>query len=203
MYLCTELSKFSKVGKFSAYKLPLRNLPEGVHKYEYELGTGFFQDMENEDVRRGDVHVELTVRHEHDTYYLDFEMKGMLIIPCDRCLDDLEHEVDTKYSLRVKYGEEYSDETDDLLIIPESDTYLNVAYMIYDTVVLTIPLKHVHPFGKCNRAMSAQLRKHSINSFDDEDFDDELLDDNLDDEVNDAPTDPRWDALKNTNNDNN
>lgn len=174
-------------------------MPVGVQKYEYDLGIDFFHNMENEDVRRGDVHVDLTVRHEHDTYYLDFVMKGMLVIPCDRCLDDLEHEVDTTYSLKVKYGEEYSDEADDLLIIPESDAYLNVAYMMYDTIVLTIPLKHVHPFGKCNRAMSAQLRKHSAggDSLDDEDFADEMLEEELGEEAKNVVTDPRWDALKN------
>lgn len=178
-------------------------MPAGVQKFEYDLGTEFFNDMENPDVRRGNVHVVLTVRHEHDTYYLDFVMKGTLIIPCDRCLDDLEHDVDTTYSLRVKYGEAYSDEADDLLIIPEGDAFLNVAYMIYDTIALTIPLKHVHPFGKCNKAMSAQLRKHGAGigaDLDGEDFADEMLEEELEEESDDAPVDPRWDALKNIDN---
>ena len=39
--------------------------------------------------------------------------------------------------------------------------------MLYDTIVLTIPLRHVHPMGKCNRAMLAALHKHR-NSGDEE-----------------------------------
>ena len=60
----------------------------------------------------------------------------------------------------VKYGESYDDGADNLLTIPYSNSYLNVAYILYDTILLTIPLRHVHPMGKCNRAMAAVLSKH-------------------------------------------
>ncbi len=86
--------------------------------------------------------------------------KGMLQIPCDRCLDPLDHEVDTEYHVIVKYGENYDDGADNLLVIPYSNSYLNVAYILYDTILLTIPLRHVHPMGKCNRAMAAVLSRH-------------------------------------------
>ncbi len=56
-----------------------------------------------------------------------------------------------------------------MLIIPHSDTYLNVAYMLHDTVMLTVPLRHVHPAGQCNRAMSAVLSRHNAEALDDED----------------------------------
>ena len=67
----------------------------------------------------------------------------------------------------MKYGDRYDDVSDDLLVIPESDSYLNVAYMLYDTIVLTIPLRHVHPMGKCNRAMAAALHRHHSAAGDD------------------------------------
>ena len=72
--------------------------------------------------------------------------------------------------------------------------------MIYDTVALAIPIKHVHPAGKCNRAMSAILKKHRARPGDeDADLENELIDemDDLADSEPDEPaTDPRWDALR-------
>lgn len=175
-------------------------MPDGTHEYKYELGKTFFKNMENDDIRDADVHVELTVKHRGELYELHFTMEGMLTLLCDRCLDDLEFPVDTTYDINVKYGEDYNDDSDDLLIIPESDNYLNVAYMIYDTVALTIPIKHVHPLGKCNRAMSAMLKKHRAQNPDDEDaaLEDQLIDemDSMD-SSSDEKTDPRWDGLKN------
>lgn len=194
------LCRFNKkniLGKFAAFKLPLRGMTRGTQNYEYTLDTEFFRNMESEDIQRGDVKINLTVNCKGDYYELDFTLKGMVFIPCDRCLDEMEHEVDTTYHLCVKYGDCYNDENDELLIIPESDIYLNIAYMVYDTVALTIPLKHVHPFGKCNKGMAQHLKKHAAKQLDGND--DEELDDTVDssDEIdNNSPVDPRWEALR-------
>lgn len=191
-----------QVGKFTAYKLPLKSLPAGSHEYDYKLGGQFFKDMESPDVREADIHVHLVVVHRDGVYDLTFKFVGEVVLLCDRCLDDLHFPIDTDYHIMVKYGDAYRDDSDDFLEIPESDNDLNVAYMMYDTVSLAIPIKHVHPMGKCNRAMSALLRKHRTSVPGDEDasLENELIDemDSMGDDVADTPqtTDPRWDKLK-------
>lgn len=185
------------MGKFSEFKLPLKSLTEGTHEFDYHLGQEFFTNMENTDIHGANLDVKLTVVLAHDTYDLTFHITGDIILLCDRCLDELVQPIDAQYHIDVQYGADYDDASDDLLIIPESDNDLNVAYMIYDTVVLEIPIKHVHPLGKCNRQMSAVLRKDRVRSNDeDADLENDLIDE-MDAMVDsDAPTDPRWDALK-------
>lgn len=160
--------------------------------------------MESADIHDADLQVKLTVTHKHDIYDLAFKVIGTVTLICDRCLDDLIQPIEADYEIAVKYGDDYS-ETDELLIIPESDNWLNVSYMIFDTASLAIPVKHVHPLGKCNRAMSALLRKHRATKIDDEDAEltDQLMDemdsmDSAPDSPADEPqqTDSRWDALK-------
>lgn len=160
------------MGKFSDYKLMLKSLPIGKHHFEYHLDKQFFTNMENTDVRDADVKVDLEVNHSNDAYQLSFHLTGTETVICDRCLDELPLDIDTTYDLTVKYGDDYDDESDTLLIIPESDNYLNVAYMIYDTAVLAIPPRHVHPLGKCNRAMSALNKKYLVKDESEEDADD-------------------------------
>lgn len=116
--------------------------------------------MEHPGIHNADVKVHLDLEKRHDAYDCTFYCKGIIQVPCDRCLDLLDIEVDTVYHIIVKYGESYNDESDDVLVIPYSNPYLNVAYMLYDTIVLCIPLRCVHPLGKCNRAMAAALNKH-------------------------------------------
>ena len=195
------------MGKFSQFKLPLKSLPKGTHDFEYHLDKQFFSNMESQDVRDADVNVVLVVTYNNDVYSLDFAIKGWVIVPCDRCLDDLTLDIDTTYSVKVKYGDDYREDSDDLIEIPESDNYLNIAYMIYDTVSLAIPIKHVHPMGKCNRAMSSLLKKHraTVPGDPDSELENELLDEmeampdndsNTAPASEDTPTDPRWDKLK-------
>ncbi|MBD5256430.1 MAG: DUF177 domain-containing protein [Bacteroides sp.] len=188
------------MGKFTEYKLPLKTMAPGTHTFEYHLSKTFFNNMESEDVHDADLNVNLTVEYKADVYSLNFEIEGIVTLICDRCLDDLEFPIDTTYHINVKYGEDYNDDSDDLLVIPESDNYLNVAYMIYDTVALAIPIKHVHPLGKCNRQMSAMLKKHRAGGASDEDADlqNQLIDEmDAMEDASEQPTDPRWDALKN------
>lgn len=183
------------MGKFTEYKLPLKSLPVGEHHFEYHLGKQFFVNMENVDVRDAAIDVKLTVDHRGDYYNLDFVFTGEVTVACDRCLDDLHLPVDTTYHITVKYGDDYNDDSDDYLQIPETDSYLNVAYMMHDTVVLAIPIKHVHAPGKCNRAMSSLLKRHRATSPDeDAELENDLIDEI--DEIDDAPTDSRWDKLK-------
>lgn len=180
-------------------------MPEGTETFGYHLDKTFFTNMESADVREADLDVKLTVVYRGGIYNLDFAITGNVTLLCDRCLDDLIFPIETAYHIAVKYGDDYNDESDDLLEIPESDNYLNVAYMIYDTVTLAIPIKHVHPLGKCNRAMSAILKKHRARPIDD---DDQALEDELIDEIDDMggasdiSTDPRWDELKKLNDNN-
>ena len=192
------------VGKFSEFKLPLKSLAEGTHTFHYDLDKHFFANMESTDIRDAAVAVDLQVVHRNGVYDLSFKFEGTVIVACDRCLDDLELPIDTSYHVTVKYGDAFRDDSDEFIEIPESDNYLNVAYMIYDTVSLAIPIKHVHPLGKCNRAMSSLLKKHRTHAADDPDAEpeDSLIDeiDSMPDDAGSQPeqqtSDPRWDALK-------
>ncbi|OUO98011.1 DUF177 domain-containing protein [Barnesiella sp. An22] len=189
------------MGRFSAYKLPLKSMPIGTQDFEYVLDNEFFKNIEGEDVQKGKVNVKLTVKRTAASFELNFDLEGVIQIPCDRCLDDMDHEVKTHETLFVKFGSEYSEESDNVVVIPESDGELNIAWFLYEFVALTIPLKHVHPAGKCNKSMSAKLRKHTARSLDDGDdealdaFDDEDIADVVPDE-GETMTDPRWDELK-------
>lgn len=188
------------MGKFTEFKLPLKSMPEGTQTFNYHLGKEFFANMESEDIHDADLNVDLTVDHKADIYALNFNIEGVVTLICDRCLDNLEFPIDVNYAINVKYGDDYNDDSDDLLIIPEGDNYLNVAYMIYDTVALAIPMKHVHPLGKCNRQMSQMLKKHRATAADEEEaeLEERLIEeiDSMPAETDNQPTDPRWDQLK-------
>lgn len=161
------------MGKFTQYKVQLAGLADGHYEQDFEIDTTFFKNMENPDILSADIHVHMDMEKKHDAYDCTFHCRGVLQVPCDRCLDPLDIDVDTTYHIVIKYGEAYDDASDDVLVIPYSDAYLNVAYLLSDTILLTIPLRHVHPMGKCNRAMAAVLSRHGAHT-DDEQADEAL-----------------------------
>ena len=185
------------MAKFSLYNISLKNLSFGTHTYAYDLDRKFFEAIDGDEVRKGNVKVKVTVKRTSSTFEFDFELKGVVQVPCTRCLDDMNQEVDTRNRLIVKFGKEYSEESDEIVVIPEEEGEINIAWFLYEFVALCIPIKHVHPAGECNRAVSSKLRKHRAVSTDEEDADEELTDDDeLSGEEDSQSGDPRWDALK-------
>ena len=188
------------VAKFSLYNISLRNLTPGVHTFTYDLDRKFFDAIDGDEVKKGNVKVQVEVKPTSTSFEFDFELKGVIQIPCTRCLDEMNQEIDTTSRLIVKLGEEYSEESDEVVIIPEDEGEINIAWFLYEFIALCIPIKHVHPAGECNRTVSSKLRKHRAVIGDDEgetnedmDDDDALSEEGDDD---DRPTDPRWDVLK-------
>lgn len=183
------------MGKFSLYNIPLINLSEGTHKFEYVLDDQYFTLIgdADSDLKRGKVNVEVLLKRVASTFELNFTLNGVVYVPCNRCLDDIAMEIDSENRLFVKFGAEYSEESDEIVIIPEGEGQINIAWFLYEFITLSIPLKRVHAPGKCNKMMTSKLNRHkAVNASDDLDEDDDDMDN---DEV-DAPSDPRWDALK-------
>lgn len=191
-------SKMIKVVKFAQYNLRLQGLPEGKHHYDMTMGNEFLANMENPDIHNADLKVGVDVDVRHGEYFITMKINGTVTLLCDRCLDALVWPVDTEYSLTVRFGESYDDSTDEVLVIPSSDPTLNIAYLLNDTVTLSLPMRHVHPAGQCNRAMTQRLHSHKVSTpgGDGDEVSDEELIEETRNEAEDAATDPRWDALK-------
>jgi uncharacterized metal-binding protein YceD (DUF177 family) len=179
------------LGKFDIYKVDLKNMQGDVQQYEYFLDTQYFLNIEGEDVQKGKVKVTLVVTKRKGIYEMNFHLVGMVVIPCDRCLDDIDFPIDSTARLIVKFGKDYAEESDEIIVIPESEGSVNLAWFLYEFVVLAIPIKHVHAHGKCNRHMTAKLHKHTPKTDDDNELEEPENDDV------EHMADPRWDALKN------
>ena len=167
--------------------------------HEFLLDNLFFANIDGPEVQKGKLKVILSVKKILRAFNLDFQIEGIVFVPCDRCLDDVELPINTSEKLVVKFGHEHGGEGDNIIIVPEDEGDINVAWLIYEFIALAIPMKHVHAPGKCNKGVTGKLSKHLRGSADgekDEDMDD-MSDEVIgEDEEAEAQTDPRWNELK-------
>ena len=186
------------LAKLATFRIPLRGAKQGTDNYEFLLDDDFFRAMESIDILGGAVKVSLAVRRANEANYFAIHCQGTIQIVCGRCLEPMDYAVEADYDLAVKYGDEYDDSNDGVLIVPEGDNDLDVAPIVYDTVALSIPLQHVHAEGECDEATWQALQAHTAHDLDDEPdeygtYADEDADaDQLDNETN---IDPRWAEL--------
>ena len=78
----------------------------------------------------------LVVKETSRAFELNFQTDGMVWVPCDRCLDDMEQPVSSTDKLLVKFGHEYAEEGDNLVVIPEEEGEINVAWFMYEFIAL-------------------------------------------------------------------
>ena len=168
--------------------------------FEYLLDNVFFTNIGGEDIQKGKINVQLTVTKKAGVFDLSFSLNGIVVVPCDRCLDDMDLPIETTAHLIVKFGKDYSEESDEIVVIPETEGTINLAWFLYEFIALAIPIKHVHAPGKCNKQMTTKLKKHSTKSSDDDDqsFGADSVNDVIitDEDPDEDKTDPRWDALR-------
>lgn len=170
----------------STYIIPLKSIESYSTTYDYELGEPFFSQVlsEEDDIKGGKLRASVTVKKLSHSFELSFELVGKVSVLCDRCLDEMDIKITTSPVLVVKYGEEHVDVDEELVVIPEKEGTINIAWYFYEYMVLALPMQHIHPKGKCNKEMEANLEKYSTKEI--------AKEENM--------IDPRWEALKNIQN---
>ena len=115
---------------------------------------------------------------------LEMSAEGTVNVDCDLTKESFDLPIDAHLELVVKFGEEFNNEDDEILIIPHGEHQINVAQYIYEMLVLAVPNKRVHP-GVLDGTLKSDIL--------------EKLEELQPKETikNKDKTDPRWDALKN------
>ncbi|MDD2525683.1 MAG: DUF177 domain-containing protein [Bacteroidales bacterium] len=184
------------MGKFDLYKVSLKGIQPDIQELDFDLDQAFFQAIDSPEVSKGVFHVHVLIKNKPDRFEFVFDINGYALVPCDRCLDDLKIQVSTKETLYVKFGEESADDGDNVVVIPEHEGVINIAWFLFEFIALQIPIKHVHPTGECNKPMLSKLRKFRVvDENDSEESEEEPFDDEESDDIENV--DPRWEKLKN------
>lgn len=185
------------MGKFDSYNIQLKTMEIGESFVEYHLGNDFFEAIDEDAIQKGNVTARVRIVKNTKQSELHFELEGKVIVLCDRCLEEMDQPIKTSGQLIVRMGKEFKDDGDDVVIIPEEQGIINVSWFMYEFVELAIPIKHVHPFGRCNMGMANKLSEHlvSSDSFEDDDESFTGADAINTDAESDGPIDPRWSAL--------
>ncbi len=164
------------------YNIPFVGLKQGKHQFEFEIDEKFFEAFEYTEFNEVALRVAISLLRQSTMLEFDLVANGTVNINCDLTNEPFDMPVTDKLHLIVKFGDEYNDENEDILIIPHGEHQVNLAQYIYEMVVLAMPAKRVHPKVADGTIGSAMLKKL------------EELQPKEVEETNE--TDPRWDALK-------
>ena len=127
------------------FKIPFIGLKEGKHQFEYTIDNTFFETNPYDEILGARIDVNLDFVKKSTFLELEFDASGFLNVACDLTNERYDEAIQTSMNLIVKFGDFYEDENEEVLIIPHSETELDVSQIIYEMLVLAVPIKKEHP----------------------------------------------------------
>ncbi|GAB7258070.1 DUF177 domain-containing protein [uncultured Polaribacter sp.] len=165
------------------YNIQFVGLKEGKHLFEYSIDNTFFEFYNYSEFNKSSINVTLEFVKKSTFFELLFIASGTVNVPCDVTNEYFELEITSKLPLVVKFGPEYNDDNEEILILPHEVYQFNVAQFIYEMIVLAVPSKRVHP-----KVLDGTMKSEALSKLE------EL---EIKEEKTVETTDPRWDKLKN------
>lgn len=164
------------------FVIPFRGLKEGEHQFEYIVNNTFFEVYQYEDILDADIKVHLNFIKKSTLLELSFIANGEVQVACDISNELFFQPIEGSLDLVIKFGEEYNNDNEDILIIPYGDFEIDIAQYIYEMIVLSLPVKKIHP-GIIDGTLKTDIL-------------DKLEELQPNKEQNNKSIDPRWDKLK-------
>ncbi|TWO31595.1 DUF177 domain-containing protein [Seonamhaeicola sediminis] len=157
----------------------------GKHHFDYEIEQAFFDFFEYKEFNNVNVNVNVALEKKSTLLELHFKTSGFVNINCDLTNEPYNQTIENEFDLVVKFGDEYNDEYEDILIVPHGTYEINIQQYVYELIVLAVPIKRVHPGvkdGTLNSDILDKLEELSPKLNKDKDKKEDI--------------DPRWNTLK-------
>ncbi|MDR2084786.1 MAG: DUF177 domain-containing protein [Bacteroidales bacterium] len=154
------------------------DLDIGSHSFDFEIDKEFFEKFDYYDFINCNLKIKIDLIKDVGILTLIMNIKGSVEVECDRCLDSLTIPIDSNETLFIKEGENNNDsDNDNIIHISKDDIEINLSNHIFDIIVLSLPMKKIHPSNEngestCNATQLAYLTSN-----------------------NEEKIDPRWEAL--------
>lgn len=163
----------------SDYLISFKGLKQGKHHFDYKIDKKFFDLFTYDDYLDANIQAEVILVKKSTLMELTFHIKGDVLVNCDLSGEEFYQPIEGALDIIVKFGEKFNNDDEVILILPHESHRLDVAQYIYETTVLSTPIKRVHPGVLDGSLKSEVLEKLK-----------EL------ENKKEKKTDPRWDKLK-------
>lgn len=177
-----------KMKELKEYTIPFVGLKVGEHRFNFEIDRSFFEHFEYDEFTDAAINLDVILQKKNTHLEFDLQFEGTVNVPCDLTNELFDLPIEGNYEFVVKFGEMYDDEKEDILIIPHGSHEVNIQQFIYETLVLAVPIRRVHP-----GVLDGTLKNDILDKL--EELRPIVQEDEIED-IEEHETDPRWDDLK-------
>ena len=135
----------TSVNRLKEYAIQFVGLEPGNHQFEFEVNDSFFEHFEFSQIQQGQVHVTVDLQKMERMMIFNIAFEGEVQVTCDRCTHEFYTPVADEQQLIVKLGAGYLEESEDVVVIPETEYQFDLSTYIYEFIHLALPARLLHP----------------------------------------------------------
>lgn len=148
------------------YSIAFRGLRIGEYDYDFKVGRELFEAYGNTEIKDGACDVRVRLTRSESMLLLRVAIEGSVVVECDRCLEECTLPVHYEGELPVRFSEEEHEYDGEVLWLMPGEDEVDLAQYIYESVVLSLPYRRVHPDGECNPDMLGRFSIVTEEAFD-------------------------------------
>jgi len=162
------------------YTIQFKGLKPGMHQFNYLIDKKFFDTYQYDDFIDSKINLVVDFNKKSTLFELFFSISGTVLINCDVSGEEFNQPVKGSLSLIVKFGDEFNNDNEEILVIPHNEYEIDLSQYIYELIVLSVPIKRIHP-----GVLDGTLKSKAIDKLE-----------KMQDNAQNNKIDPRWDKLK-------
>jgi uncharacterized metal-binding protein YceD (DUF177 family) len=132
---------------------PVTGLKPGSHTFDLEVEDTFFEHFEYSEVRKGLINLSLIVDKEETLVVFHIDFTGHVRVPCDRCYEPFDLEIQGHEKLILKFGADFHEESEDVQVVPVGENHFDISPFVYEYIHLSLPPRRVHPENESGESM--------------------------------------------------
>ena len=145
--------------------IPFVGLKEGKHHFEFNITKAFFDFFKYDEFNDVQITTSLLLNKTSTMMELEFVSQGTINVNCDLTNEPFDQDVYSDLKLIVRFGEEFNDENEEILILPHGEYEVDIKQYIYEMIVLSKPFKLSHPGikdGTLDIEILSSIEKYSL-----------------------------------------
>ena len=178
-----------EMSKTKEFLIPFVGLKLGKHKFEYQINNAFFEIFDYNEFQNSNIKVNVVIEKKSTMLEITFKHIGTINVPCDLTSEDFDMPIKGSMKLIVRFGDAFNNDNEELLILPFGEFEIDVSQYIYETIVLSVPLRRVHPGIK-----DGSLKTEALTKLKELTIKEQKKENKKEDKEENI--DPRWDKLK-------
>ncbi|HSZ72073.1 MAG TPA: DUF177 domain-containing protein [Cytophagaceae bacterium] len=127
------------------FDIDIHNLSKKEYDYQFEIDNSFFTLFEDSIVNKGHLEAKVSMSLHPGVIEMQFDIKGTVVIICDRSLEEYDETIHISERLLFKFGDENAEISEEIISITRDTHRVNVAQYIYEFITVAIPFKKRHP----------------------------------------------------------